>query len=48
MFYEFVEILIMVVRGFAGLCWGALLCLRKQTGQRRPANSPPLQRFATG
>jgi hypothetical protein len=53
-FYEFVEILILVVRGalFAGLCWGAWLCLGKQTAQRRPANSPPpnhqpLKRFAT-
>ena len=54
MFYEFVEVLILVVRGalFAGLCWGAWLCLGKQTAQRRPANSPPpnhqpLKRFAT-
>jgi hypothetical protein len=46
--YEFVEILILVVRGalFAGLCWGAWLCLGKQSAQRRPANSPPPQRFA--
>ncbi len=54
MFSEFVEVLILVVRGalFAGLCWGAWLCLGKQTAQRRPANSPPpnhqpLERFAT-
>ena len=54
MFSEFIEVLILMVRGalFAGLCWGAWLCLGKQTAQRRPANSPlpnhqPLKRFAT-
>jgi hypothetical protein len=59
MFSEFVEVLILVVRGalFAGLCWGAWLCLGEQSAQRRPANSPPpdhqppnhhpLKRFAT-
>ena len=54
MFSEFVEVLVLMVRGtlFAGLCWGAWLCLGEQTAQRRPANSPPpnhqpLGRFAT-
>ena len=54
MSYEFVEFLILVVRGalFAGLCWGAWLCLDEESAQLRPANSPPpnhqpLKRFAT-
>jgi hypothetical protein len=31
------------VRGalFAGLCWGAWLCLGEESAQLRPANSPP-------
>lgn len=31
----------------AGLCWGAWLCLGEQIAQARPAETPPLERFAT-
>lgn len=51
---ELVEVLVLVVRGalFAGLCWGAWLCLGEQADPARPANDPPsnhqpLRRFAS-
>jgi hypothetical protein len=54
MLAELVEILLLVVRGglFAGLCWGAWLCLGEQIGSARPAKNPPpihkpLKRFAS-
>jgi hypothetical protein len=59
MLVELVEVLLLVVRGalFAGLCWGAWLCLGEQIGPARPAKNPlpihqppnhqPLKRFAT-
>lgn len=48
MFAEFVEVLILLVRCalFAGLCWGAWLCLGEQVAARR-AKTPPLKRFAS-
>ena len=49
MFSDFIEVLILVVRGalFAGLCWGAWLCLGEQITAARPANPWPLKRFAS-
>jgi hypothetical protein len=54
MLAELVEVFLLVVRGalFAGLCWGAWLCLGEQIGRARPAENPlpnnqPLKRFAT-
>lgn len=59
MLAELVEVLVLVVRGalFAGLCWGAWLCLGEQADPARPAQNPPpnhqppnhqpLKRFAT-
>jgi hypothetical protein len=51
---ELVEVLVLVVRGalFAGLCWGAWLCLGEQAAAARPTKNPrpvhrPLKRFAT-
>jgi len=56
---ELVEVLLLVVRGalFAGLCWGAWLCLGERIGPAGPAKNPlpihrppkhqPLKRFAT-
>ncbi len=56
---ELVEVLVLVVRRalFAGLCWGAWLCLGEQIGPAQPAKDPlpnrqapnhqPLKRFAT-
>ena len=54
MLAELVEVLLLVVRGalFAGLCWGAWLCLGEQlpAAQRAklpPPNHQPLKRFAS-
>lgn len=54
MLADLAEILLLVVRGalFAGLCWGAWLCLGEQVAAARPAENPPpnhqpLKRFAT-
>ena len=59
MLAEFAEVLLLIVRGvlFAGLCWGAWLCLGEQIAPARPAKTPPpnhqppnhqpLRRFAT-
>ena len=54
MLAELVEVLMLMVRGalFAGLCWGAWLCLGEQVALARPAKNPPpshqpLKRFAT-
>ena len=51
---ELVEVLLLMVRGalFAGLCWGAWLCLGEQLTPARPAKNPPpnrqpLKRFAS-
>jgi hypothetical protein len=43
------EVLLLVVRGalFAGLCWGAWLCLGEQVSTPQPGNHRPLGRFAT-
>jgi hypothetical protein len=48
-FSEFLEVLILVVRGalFAGLCWGAWLCLGEHIARARPENPRPLERFAS-
>jgi hypothetical protein len=51
---ELVEVLLLMARGalFAGLCWGAWLCLGEQLAPARPAKNPPpkhqpLKRFAS-
>jgi hypothetical protein len=46
---DFAEVLLLVVRGalFAGLCWGAWLCLAERVGAPQPGNNRPLERFAT-
>ena len=48
MLAEFVEVLVLMVRGalFAGLCWGAWLCLAEQLPAARSWKKP-LERFAT-
>jgi hypothetical protein len=47
-FAELTEVLLLAVRGalFAGLCWGAWLCLGEQVAPV-PGKNPPLERFAT-
>ncbi len=49
MLADLIEILLLVVRGalFAGVCWGAWLCLGERLSARQPGNTPPLERFAT-
>jgi hypothetical protein len=49
MLAELVEVLLLVVRGalFAGLCWGAWLCLGEQVPAAQRAKFPPLKRFAS-
>lgn len=46
---DIAEVLLLVVRGalFAGLCWGAWLCLGEQVSTPQPGNNRPLERFAT-
>ena len=45
MFTEFVDVLVLIVRSalFAGLCWGAWLCLGEHVAHARW----PVERFAT-
>ena len=50
MFTEFVDVLVLIVRSalFAGLCWGAWLCLGGQLEPRdKRRHDLPLERFAT-
>ncbi len=49
MLAELVEVFLLVVRGalFAGLCWGAWLCLGERFPAARRAKVPPLKRFAS-
>ena len=46
---ELAEVLLLAVRGalFAGLCWGAWLCLGEQVSQANPGKNLRLERFAT-
>ena len=46
---DFVEVLLLALRGalFAGLCWGAWLCLGERADAARAGNKRPLERYAT-
>ena len=49
MLADLAEVLLLVVRGalFAGVCWGAWLCLGERVSAPQPGNRRPLERFAT-
>ena len=46
---ELVEVLVLIVRGalFAGLCWGAWLCVAERIAPPAPAKHLAFERFAT-